>query len=121
MKDEKLRLVKLVIWGATTLSITYLGYNLFSGEVMTTIDNWIATGTLTLAQISNALLIILMRVLPQSISAQTSDSMLPTLSAENTVITNELTVVKNELAEVKQLLVDIITYREEALQDPNEV
>jgi len=120
MKEEKMRLVKLVIWGATTLSITYLGYNLFSGEVMTTIDNWIATGTLTLAQISNALIIILTRVLPANFANQVT----PTLTNENAQIKAELQLVKNELLEsrkenalILQTLNEMIEYRENAIQE----
>lgn len=116
-KEAKLKFIKFIIWGATLLSISYLGYNLFSGEVMTTIDNWVATGTLTVAQAVNAGLIILTRVLPQSMSTQTSAALAPMIQSDNEAIKQELTEVRKENAEILALLLEQKEYRDNALNE----
>ena len=117
MKEAKMRFIKFIIWSATALSVSYLGYNLFSGEVMTTIDNWIATGTLTVAQAVNAGLIILTRVLPQSMSTQTSAALSPLIKSDNEAIKQELTEVRKENAEILALLLEQKEYRDNALNE----
>lgn len=101
-KEQKTLFIKWVLRGVSLASITYLGYNLFSGEVMTTIDNWIATGTFTLAQISSALLIIVNNLFAKGLTTIRQDNQ--SLSVENSEIKNEIEKLKQDNAQMLEIL-----------------
>lgn len=116
-KEQRMLLIKWVLRGLSLASVSYLGYNLFTGEVMTTIDNLVATGTFTLAQVSSALILILTKVLPQSMSLQTSQALTPIITQDNTQIRNELIEVRKENAEILALLKEQKEYRDNVLKE----